>query len=212
MSLTRREFIQGVGLAAASLALLRCSALPVRDTSPRGRLRRAWLRLEWLARHCTWNPENPARQDLVAEHRAALDELVTAGELSPEVADDLHAAYDAAASHVECILAPITCYLTVMLDYHPASSEQLAAQADLLAEMTDQADLDPATVAQAQAAIERDIAYLSLSWEERRALVEPFMEAALQGAPAPPFDQLDLEINTEAREAASFLVDLLLNE
>jgi len=212
MSLTRREFIQGVGLAAASLALLRCSAPPFQDASPRGRLRMAWIRLDWLSQQCTWDPQNPARQRLIALHRTAAADLVAAGELSPEVADDLDAAYDAATSHVQCIRAPITCYLTIMVDYHPASSEQLTTQADLLAEMADQANLDPAAVAQAQAAIERDIAYLSLPWDERQVLVEPFTEAALQGAPIPPFDEIELEITPETREAARFLVELLLDE
>jgi hypothetical protein len=100
----------------------------------------------------------------------------------------------------------------MIVDYAPTSSDQLTTQADLLAEMADQADLDPATVALAQAGIERDIAFLSLSMDERNALYDALIEAGNQGTPIPPFDQLELEITPEAREAARFLVDLLLQD
>jgi hypothetical protein len=88
----------------------------------------------------------------------------------------------------------------------------LTTQADLLAEMADRADLDPATVSQAQAGIERDIAFLSLSSDERNALYDSLIQASNQGAAIPPFDQLELEITPEAAEAAHYLVDLLLEE
>ena len=214
MTLTRREFIKGVGVAAASLVLLRCSAPPSQDDSARGKLREAWMQLEWLAQQSTgdWERGDQARQELTAQHRAALDELVGAGELSPEVAEELQAAYDAATYHIYRSHAPITCYEPMIVDYAPSSSDQLTTQADLLAEMADQADLDPATVSQAQAGIERDIAFLSLSSDERNALYDPLIQAASQGEAIPPFDQVDLEITPEAREAARYLVELLLEE
>lgn len=215
MRLTRREFIKGVGVAAASWVLLRCRALPSQDDSPRDELRSVWMRLDWLAEQSTgddWERGDQARQELAAQHRAALDELVSVGELSPDVANELQAAFDAASYHVYRSHAPITCYEPMIVDYAPTSSDQLTTQADLLAEMADRSDLDPATVSQAQAAVERDIAFLSLSSDERNALYDPLIQAASQGTAVPPFDQLDLEITPEAAEAARFLVELLLEE
>lgn len=214
MTLTRREFIKRVGVAAASLVLVRCSALSPQDNSPRGKLRRAWLQLDWLAQQSTggWERGDKARQELAAQHRAALDELVAAGGLSPEVAEELQAAYDAATYHVYRSNAPITCYEPVIVDYAPSSSDQLTKQADILAEMADRGNLDPATVSQAQAGIERDIAFLGLSPDERQTLYDPLIQAASQGAAIPPFDQVEVEITPEATEAAHFLVDLLLKE
>jgi len=214
MTFTRREFIQGLGVAAVSLVLCRCSAWPSEEDSPRGKLRRVWMQLDWLAGQSTGDSErgDEARQDLTTEHRAALDELIVAGELGSEVADELQAAFEAAAYHVYRSHAPITCYEPVIVDYTPASSDQLTMQADLLAEMADEAQLDPATVSQAQAGIERDIAFLSLTSDERQALYDALIQAASQGMAIPPFDQVELEITPEAAQAARFLVDLLLEE
>lgn len=216
MPLTRRDFIKNVGIAAASLALLRCNAItPQGDSSPRGRLRRTWLRLDWLAEQSTgdsWERGQEAVQELSSQHRAALDDLVAAGDLTDGVAAELQAAYDAAAYHVFRSHAPITCYEPMIVDYAPASSGQLTAQADLLAEMAERSDLDPATVSQAQAGIERDIAFLSLSQDERNSLYDELIQAANQGSAIPPFDQLNLEITPQAAEAARYLVDLLLED
>jgi hypothetical protein len=213
MSLARREFIKSVGITIASLVLLRCRALPSQDDTPRGELRDAWMQLEWLAGQSTdWERGEQARQELAAQHRAALDSLAADGQLSPEVAEELQAAFEAATYHVYRSHAPITCYEPMIVDYAPTSSDQLTTQADLLAEMADQADLDPATVSLARAGIERDIAFLSLSMDERQALYDALIQAGNEGTPIPPFDQLELEITPAAREAARFLVDLLLQE
>ena len=214
MTSTRREFIKSVGIAAASLVLLRCNSLSSQDSSPRGRLRSVWSQLDWLALQSKddWEQGEKARQELAAQHRAALDELVGAGELSSEVADEVHAAFDAAAYHIYRSNAPITCYEPVIVDYAPTSSDQLTQQAELLTQMAEKGELDPATVSKARAAIERDIAFLSLSPEERQALYDQLIQAANQGAVVPPFDQLELEITPQAAEAARFLLELLLKE
>jgi len=214
MTSTRREFIQSMGIAAASLVLLRCSALSSQDSSPSGRLRGAWLQLDWLALQSKddWERGEKARQELAAQHRAALDELVDAGELSSEVADEVQAAFDAAAYHIYRSNAPITCYEPMIVDYAPVSSDQLTQQAELLTQMAEKGELDPATVSKARAALERDIAFLSLSPEERQALYDQLIQAANQGAVVPAFDQLELEITPQAAEAARFLLELLLKE
>ena len=211
MTLRRREFIKGVGVAAASLVLLRCLPPAPEDDSPRATLRRTWMRLDWLAKQSTdIERGDSALQELGAQHRAALDELVGTGELRPGIADELQVAFTAAAYHVFRSHAPITCYEPMMVDYAPVSSGQLTTQADLLAAMADRADLDPATVSQARTSIERDIAFLSLSMDERNALYESLLQTASQGTPIPPFDQVELEVTPEASEAARFLVELLL--
>lgn len=211
MTLPRREFIKSVGVAAASLVLLRCLPPTPDDDSPQATLRRTWMRLDWLAEQSTdVDRGDSALQELGAQHRAALDELVARGDLRSEVAEELQVAFTAAAYHVFRSHAPITCYEPMIVDYAPVSSGQLTTQADLLAAMADQADLDPATVSRARASIERDIAFLSLSMDERNALYESLLQAANQGAPIPPFDQVELEITPEASEAARFLVELLL--
>jgi hypothetical protein len=210
-STTRRDFIKSVGIAIASLVMARCIPSGGKDDSPRGRLRYCWLRLDWLAQQANGDYErgDKAREKLAADHRAALDDLVTAGETDAGVADELNTAFGTAITHILFINAPITCYEPVVVDYTPASSGQLAQQAGLLAEMAESGDLDPATVAQAQAAIERDIAFLNLSDAETQALYDELIAAAGGTYDFPSLDELDLEISPEAAEAARFLVELL---
>jgi hypothetical protein len=179
-------------------------------------LRSCWQRFDWLIEKTQdWDHSNEAdeaRQELVDEHRAGLDELVAIGELDAAVADHIQSAYAAAVYHVWRSYAPITCYEPVLIDYKPASSGQLVRQSHLLAEMAESNDLDPAVVAQAQAAIERDIAFLSLSGVEIGALYEELRQAAGDSYDFPQFDELELEITPEAAEAARFLIELLLEE
>lgn len=216
MTPTRREFIKSVGIVIGSLVMARCVPIGGGDDTPRGRLRTCWLRLDWLAQatqDCdNYEPGEKALARLVADHQAALDELVAAGELDAAVANQVQTAFGAAAYHVWRSNVPITCYEPVLVDYTPTSSDQLAQQAELLAEMAESGDLDSSTVMQAQAAIERDIAFLSLSSEETQALYDELIEAVGDGYDFPTFDELDLEITAEATEAARFLVELLLGK
>jgi hypothetical protein len=222
MAFTRREFIKNVGIAIASLATARC-VCPVggigskgESDSPRERLRQSWMRFDWLAKEAQdeggYEQGEQAYNQLVADHRASLDELVAAGELDTDVARQVQIAFDAAAYHVWLSNAPITCYEPVIVDYKPTSSSQLAWQAEILAEMADSGDLDPDTVAQAQAAIERDVAFLNLSGAETQALYDELMAAAGDNYTFPTFDELELEVTPEAAEAARFLVELLLED
>ena len=222
MSYTRREFIKNVGVAFASLAMARC-VCPIggggsKDEcdSARGCLRQSWMRLDWLAQETRdWDDYERGAQaldQLVADHQTALDELVATRELDTDVASQVQTAFSAAAYHVWRSNAPITCYEPVMVDYQPTSSSQLAQQAELLAEMAESGDLDPDTVAQAQAAIEQDVAFLNLSGAETQALYDALMTAAGDSYTFPAFDELDLEITQEAAAATHFLVNLLLME
>lgn len=220
MTPTRREFIQTIGISLAGLVLTRCvvppglsgpTATPV--PTARDRVRDCWYRLDDLGRQTLEqnDSEGKWREQLPAEHRAALDALVAAGTLSQPVSDEVQAAFVAAAYHIWRSNAPITCYEPMMgPEYTPASSEQLARQVQALESLAAAGSLDPQTVAQARAAIERDMAFLNLSDAQRDELYEKLRAAAGSTYNYPSFDQVELAITPEAVEAAEFLVELLL--
>lgn len=212
MSPTRREFIKRVGIAIASLMAARCACVSFVGGSPRDRLRSCWLQLDWLAQQAQedYDRGERARKKLATDHRAALDDLVASGEMDADAADELDAAFGLAIVHVVMANAPITCYKTAEPNYIPVSADQLMQQAELLAEMAEDGNVDSAAVAQARTAVERDIAFLALSDEEMRDLHAELWAAAGYSYDFPPFDELDLEITPEATEAARFLVELLL--
>jgi hypothetical protein len=217
MGLTRREFLKGVGVTMASLAMTGCSTGLSRDNSddsPRGRLRRYWLRLDNLAETTKKDYEKgeQLKSELAAGHRAALDDLVSGGELTAIVSNQVQAAFDEALYHVWRANAPMTCYEPMIVDYTPTSANQLVQQASLLAEMARGGNLDPDTVRRARAAIERDIAFLSLTSQETEDLYQALQEATGDSFRFPPFEELTLEIPIEAIEAARFLVDLLTEQ
>ena len=95
MSVTRRDFMKLFGVSVASLLLNRCQAFlptptcyaplppptvtpPITASSARERLRLAWLGFEELARRTFngKNADNALGQQMIAEHRAALDETL----------------------------------------------------------------------------------------------------------------------------------------
>jgi hypothetical protein len=183
----------------------------------RERLRSCWLRLDWLAEQAQdWSDYEKGEQaleQLKTEHRAALDGLVASDGLGGAVADEVQIAFDAATYHVWRANCGMTCYEPLMMpDYTQSGSAQLVGQAELLADLADDAAIDPETVARAQAAVERDIAFLNLSPEEEQTLYDALMEAAGEDHNYPTFEELGLEITPEAAEAARFLVELLLEE
>ncbi|MFL7793135.1 MAG: hypothetical protein AB8I69_13405 [Anaerolineae bacterium] len=267
MSPTRREFINRVGIALASLVATRCAwlagknaptpeitcylpAVPTDtpqsteqldqqeviltaiargdDVDPkvarlaliafhRERLRSCWLRFDWLAEQSQdWSDYEKGEQaleQLKTEHRAALDGLVASDGLDRAIANEVQNAFDAAAYHIWRANCGMTCYEPLMMpDYTQSGSSQLVVQADLLADLADDATIDPETIAQVQAAVERDIAFLNLSPEEEQALYDAVIEAAGEDYDYPTFEELELEITPEAAEAARFLVELLLEE
>jgi hypothetical protein len=213
ISHSRREFIKGVGVALATLMAVRCRLPSGQPDTARSRLRDCWQRLEGLAEE-TQNAKRieqgeEARDRLTHDHQSALDELVAEGELEGHVAEQVQVAFDAAVYHVWRSNAPITCYEPVLIDYRPTGSNQLAQQAALLAQSD---DLDPDTVAAAQAAIARDVAFLNLSGAEEQALYDGLLKLAGDSYAFPSFDELELDVSPEAVEAARFLVELLVNE
>ena len=220
MTPTRRDFIKNVGIAIGSLVMARCIRLgdggdsTVGEcNSPRDCLRQCWLRLDWLGVQIQQDYERgvQARDGLITQHRADLDDLVAAGELDAAVAEYIQAAYAEAVGHVWRANGNINCYAAVPL-YTPDSADRLMQQAEVLAEMAGSGDFDSDAVARAQAAIERDIAFLSLSPEETQALYDELIAAGGDSYEFPSFDELDLDIPPEAAAAARFLADLLLGE
>lgn len=233
MSPSRREFIRSMGVAIASLVMARCVPFTVQSDSARYRLRDCWLRLDWLAQQTqeSYEKGNQARKQLAADHRAALDELVAADRLSATVADQVQAAFSAAAEHVWISHQPVvTCYEAVvpietptplpgdeavrrrLAGYIAGCAGRLAQQAELLTEMAESSDLDHDTVARAQLAMQRDLALLTLPREKAQALREDMLQAAGDTYEFPSLAELALEIPPEAIEAARFLVELLLEE
>jgi hypothetical protein len=234
MSPSRREFMKGIGVMLASLLTTRCTttcytpvppeptcytAVPTPSPSPSSgegkdwdRLRQAWYGLDRLARDAPdLEKGERTHKRLVSDHQTALNHLVGAGQLDPTIADDMQAAFEGAAYHVWRANAPITCYEAVPYpDYQIEGSSDLARQADLLAEMAETSDIDPATIAQAQAAIERDIAFLAMTANEQQALIETVRQAAGDTWDLPHLAELNLDVPPESAKAARILVEVLL--
>lgn len=200
--------------AGALAATVAAGGLPVDATRQataaldRERLRALWLGLDALARSAQDELEGSERMrdGLIAEHRLILDELVSLGELSEAVAAYVQAAFDAAAYHTWRANVPVTCYEPMLIDWRPTGSADLIAQAELLAQS---GDLVPETVAQVQAAIERDIAFLSLPTTEVEALYQRVLGDRGVDQPIPGLEEADLDVPPEAVEAAGFLVAIL---
>jgi hypothetical protein len=191
---------------------------PLSSLAPRDRLRACWLSFNELAAK-TQSGENTTPEDafndpfgaqLIADHRAALDELIAAGELDSTTAGLVQEAYDAAVYHVWRSNAPITCYEPMMVDYAPTSAAQLVQQSAVLAEMATKGDLNPDTVAIVQKTIQHDLAFEALSREEVDALYEKVLEGWRENqTDMPAFDQVELEVTPEMEAAAKFIVELL---
>ena len=212
MHTTRRDFMKTLGISLASLTLARCLTFKGSSDSPIDRLRDCWLSLEKLAQETQKDFERAEqmKQDLIGDHRASLDDLVASRELPLAAAEQIQIAFQEATYHIWRSNAPITCYEPVLVDYTPTSSEQLTQRVALLEEIAERRDIDENTLAQVQATIERDIAFLGLTDEETQSLYEKLIAAAGEDFNFPSFDELDLEITPEAMEAARFLVELLL--
>jgi hypothetical protein len=226
MPVSRRDFMKVFGMSVASLLLTRCrfpigvtcyaplppTALP---DSTRDRLRLCWLSFTELAQKTIEeakqrSTENTFGQQLVADHRAALDELVASGELSPSIADLIQEAYAAAVYHVWRSNAPMTCYEPMLVDYAPTGAAILIQQASILNEEAADGVIDPETLAKAQAALEHDMAYYATSDSELQSLYDQILQdIQTSNQPFPAFEELHLELTPDAHAAAQFIIDLL---
>jgi len=213
MQWNRRKFLEGLGIALASVVLSRCRP-PAAQKDDWDRVRDAWYGLDRLAQEAKdLDRGQKTRDQLVADHLAALDNLVRAGLIGAAQAEDIHVAFQAAAQHVWRANAPITCYVPAPYpQYRIMGASDLAHQADILAEMAQRSAIDPATVALAQTSIQRDMAILSLTDEDEKALIEALRQSAGESGQYPPLQELQLDIPPEAVDAASLLVDILLGK
>jgi hypothetical protein len=135
--------------------------------------------------------DNDFIRDLRRRHDDVLTALVASGELDQTVVDEIAAAFEEAIAHVQRQQA--TCYIALPPEFTPR--QDLMQQAELLTEMESEGDIDPETVAQVQAALERDIAWLTKFH-----------------AGEAPEDWDGIEITPDAAEAARILIALLLGQ
>lgn len=89
-------------------------------------------------------------------HQLLLSTLVEAGQLEEPVAKHMQVAFEEATRHF--VRSMSSCYALLPTEYAPR--EDLLRQAEML--RTVSADLDPATVAKAQAAITQDVAFFEV--------------------------------------------------
>lgn len=213
MKCNRREFLEGLGIVLASVVLSRCKP-PAKKQDDWARVRDAWYSLDQLAQDAKDLERGQKTLDrLIAEHLAALDSLVQAGQVSAAEADDIHVAFQAAARHVWRANAPMTCYVPAPYpQYRIMGASDLAQQADILAEMAARSAIDPATVAQAVGSIQRDMAVLLLTDEDEKALIETLRQTVGEGGSFPTLEELQLTVSPEAVGAAALLVDILLGK
>jgi hypothetical protein len=164
----------------------------------RQRVRDCWYQLDDLIQQTTEDFESAerAQESLVDAHRVALDDLVALDELSATAADHAQAAFAEASFHAWRDNAPITCYIALPVEYEPR--RDLVLQAETLCEVS--ADLDPATVEAAQAALARDMAFFDAL---RSGQIEGHDLVGL-------WTSGELDADEEAVVAAQYLVDLLL--
>ena len=226
MPVSRRDFMKVFGISVASLLLTRCrfpigvtcyaplppTALP---DSARGRLRLCWLHFNELAQATSADYEkgDTLSQQMTADHRAALDELVSTGEIPAQMADLVQEAYAAAVYHVWRSNAPMTCYAPMVVNYAPTSAGVLVQQAEALSQAASQGSIDPQTLAKAQAALEHDMAYYALSDADLQALYDRLIsDWRANGQSIPSFETLELEQTPDAKAAAQFILDLLMGK
>jgi len=203
---TRRDFIRYVGLFLASVLTRGCGETPpavmcyIRETLP-PRSPTPIPHKHWAAlRDCWYSLDDPRLQSfednefivaLRQRHQEALQKLVDFGDLEPAVAEEIAVAFEQAIAHIQRNMA--TCYIALPSEYYPRAD--LLSQEALLEEMAAQSDIDPATVEQAQAALARDIEWLT-----------QFEAGQVPGA----LEEIEPDANAIA--AARILVELLLGQ
>jgi hypothetical protein len=183
------------------------------------RVRLCWLRFGELAQN-TRDGENTAAggenqlgTQMIAEHRKALDELTSDGDLTAAIADLVQEAYSAAIYHVWRSNAPMTCYDLAFPDYTPESAENLVHQAGILNQVSVGSTIAPDTLAKARAALEHDLAFYALTDEDIRALYDRLVaEYGDPGESMPTFEELELTLTADVRAAAQFLIDVLMGK
>jgi hypothetical protein len=143
------------------------------------------------------------KKERAVSHRALLDTLVAKGELKVPVAQHIPTAFEEAVNYVDYLMPARkhpesigSCYLPMPIAY--GLGEHLLEQTYVLRQIS--ADLDPAIVAQAQAAIAQDVAFFELF------RTSPNDYGVLKHDSEPDI----LQVSPEALEAARLLARLFL--
>ena len=185
---TRREFIRQIAILLASTTVTRSAPLPGQDSLAHARLRRCWKTLDRLKSQTRKDRERGewTRERLKAAHRSALDDLVEADEIDADVAEHIQAVFNSAAYYAWRSNAG-TCYLGGPLTgpFSQGFGMVLDWQIEALNEIDSRGEVDPETIAQARARVERDMVLLTR------------------------FGKFDDEIPPDVAQAARFLVELL---
>jgi hypothetical protein len=127
-------------------------------------------------------------------HQAILDTLVARGRVSRPVAEHMQEAFEEAAYHVT--RSRWTCY--IIFPFEGGVREDLLKQADVLRRAS--GDVEPATVAKAQAAIAQDVAFFEIfnaGPKDHQSLESNYGTGTLKASP-------------EALEAAHLLAQLFV--
>jgi hypothetical protein len=241
MSVPRRDFIKLFGISLGSLLLARCQRVettgptttcylvalntPVVPTptsksqSARDRLRLCWLRFSELAQKTrdaqnrkdnSWE-NNPIGAQMNADHRHALNELATAGEITVPVADLVQEAYSAAVYHIWRSNVPMTCYEPMIVNYAPASADNLVHQSETFSQIAAGSTIAPETLAKARTALEHDLAFYALTDADVQALYNKLLEEYQDpGEHIPSFEEVELTLTPDVKAAAQFLLDILM--
>ncbi len=243
MPVPRRDFIRLFGISLGSMLLARCAPAhtpeptypmtcyeptsvprPADTPTPkslpaRTRLRLCWLRFGELAEKTRGgnNPgesgSNPLGTQMIAEHRAVLDDLYAAGDITAAVADLVQEAYSAAVYHVWRSQAPMTCYDLAFPDYAPETAENLVRQVETLNRIAAGSTIASDTLAKARAALEHDLAFYALTDADVQSLYDQLIaEYNDPGESLPTFEELELKLPADATAAAQFLIDVLMGD
>jgi hypothetical protein len=241
MSVPRRDFIKLFGISLGSLLLARCQlpGIPTipptcymvawhtpagstptpKSLSARDRLRLCWLRFGELAQKTrdaqnrkdnSWE-NNPIGAQMNDDHRHALDELATAGEITAPVADLIQEAYSAAVYHIWRSNVPMTCYEPMIVNYAPASADNLVHQSEAFSQIAAGSTIAPETLAKARTALEHDLAFYALTDADVQALYNKLLEEYQDsGEHIPSFEEMELTLTPDVKAAAQFLLDILM--
>lgn len=161
-------------------------------------LRACWAQLE-CARPRAPLGEAALPADLNQRHAEALEALVAGGELGPAVAGEIAGAFEELVDHIQRSMA--LCYMA--FSAAQMGRQDLMGQVAALEAMAGESDLDPDTVAQVRAALERDMAWLA---RVKAGDAPPWLPIP---SPSGPVEQTALEVDETTAEAARVLVRLL---
>jgi hypothetical protein len=188
----RRTFIRDIGsMLASSLTTPKSqSAASASPPDPLwAALRQCWLNLDNAELRTA--EENEVSRDLQRRHAEAVEGLVTDGKIKSDVADEISVAFEESIAHIQHGMS--LCYIAMPAEAFPRMD--LMKQTAELKQLADQSDIDPDTIAQAQAALKQDIDSLF-----RLRTGETFTGSDKTNA------------SPAAAEAARILVDLLLDK